>query len=136
MNWQPPKTPYLTVDCIIRYKQGIVLIQRRHPPEGWALPGGFVEIGETVEDAVRREVCEETGLELENLAQFRVYSDPDRDPRFHTVSVLFTADGKGVLRGGSDAKVAKVFKLNELPEEICFDHSEIIEDYATCSAGL
>lgn len=129
MNWQPPKTPYLTVDCIIRYKQGIVLIQRRHPPEGWALPGGFCEIGETVEDAVRREIREETGLELENLAQFRVYSDPARDPRFHTVSVLFTADGKGVLRGGSDAKVAKVFKLDALPKEIPFDHRTIIEDY-------
>jgi len=136
MTWKPPKTPYLTVDCIIRYKQGIVLIQRRHPPEGWALPGGFCEIGETVEDAVRRETREETGLELENLKQFRVYSDPDRDPRFHTVSVVFLADGKGVLRGGSDAKVARVFKLDELPEEICFDHREIIEDYATCSAGL
>lgn len=129
MNWQPPKTPYLTVDCIIRYKQGIVLIQRRHPPEGWALPGGFCEIGETVEDAVRREVREETGLELEGLKQFRVYSDPARDLRFHTVSVVFTADGKGVLRGGSDAKKAKVFQLDALPDEICFDHREIIEDY-------
>lgn len=113
-----------------------MLIERRYPPSGWALPGGFVEIGETVEHAVRREMKEETGLELANLAQFRVYSDPKRDPRFHTVSVVFTADGKGMLRGGSDAKVAKVFQLDALPEEICFDHREIIEDYATCSAGL
>jgi len=129
MTWTPPKTPYLTVDCIIRYKQGIVLIQRRHPPAGWALPGGFCEIGETVEDAVRREVREETGLELEGLKQFRVYSDPDRDPRFHTVSVVFAADGKGELKGGDDAKKAKVFKLDELPKEIPFDHRKIIEDY-------
>ncbi|MCK4231696.1 NUDIX hydrolase [candidate division WOR-3 bacterium] len=129
MTWLPPKTPYLTVDCIIRYKGGIVLIERRHPPEGWALPGGFVEIGETVENAVQREMKEETGLDLNNLEQFRVYSDPKRDPRFHTVSVVFTADGKGVLLGGSDAKVAKVFKLDELPKEIPFDHRKIIEDY-------
>jgi len=106
-----------------------VLIQRKYPPAGWALPGGFVEIGETVEQAVKREMREETGLELENLKQFHVYSDPKRDPRFHTVSVVFTADGKGVLRGGSDAKKAKVFKLDALPEEIPFDHRTIIEDY-------
>ena len=106
-----------------------MLVERRYPPAGWALPGGFVEIGETVEQAVRREMKEETGLELEGLKQFRVYSDPKRDPRVHTVSVVFTADGIGVLQGGSDAKVAKVFKLDELPEEICFDHREIIEDY-------
>ena len=129
MTWSPPKTPYLTVDCIIRYKGGIVLVERRYPPQGWALPGGFVGIGETVEHAVQREVREETGLELENLKQFRVYSDPARDPRYHTVSVVFTADGKGVLRGSSDAKVAKVFQLDALPKEIPFDHRTIIEDY-------
>jgi ADP-ribose pyrophosphatase YjhB (NUDIX family) len=131
MTWTPPKTPYLTVDCIIRYQGGIILIERRYPPKGWALPGGFVEIGETVEQAVRREMKEETNLELANLKLFGVYSDPARDPRFHTVSVVYTADGKGVLQGGSDAKVAKVFKLNELPEEIPFDHRGIIGDYVT-----
>jgi 8-oxo-dGTP diphosphatase len=78
---------------------------------------------------VRREVREETGLELENLKQFRVYSDPARDPRFHTVSVVFTADGKGVLRGGSDARIARVFQLDDLPETIPFDHRKIIQDY-------
>jgi len=128
MTW-PPKTPYLTVDCIIRYKGGIVLVERRHPPLGWALPGGFVEVGETVEQAVRREMREETGLDLKNLKQFRVYSDPARDPRFHTVSVVFTADGAGELKGGDDAKLAKVFRLDALPEEIPFDHRRIITDY-------
>jgi 8-oxo-dGTP diphosphatase len=136
MTWQPPKTPYLTVDCIIRHEGGIVLVQRRYPPAGWALPGGFCEVGETVEQAVRREAKEETGLELKNLKQFRVYSDPARDPRVHTVSVVFTADGIGVLRGGSDAKKARVFKLDELPEEIPFDHREIITDYISRSAEL
>lgn len=106
-----------------------MLVERRYPPAGWALPGGFVEIGETVEQAVKREMKEETGLDLDNLAQFRVYSDPKRDPRFHTASVVFTADGVGELKGGSDAKVARVFKLDELPEEIPFDHRKIIEDY-------
>ncbi len=106
-----------------------MLIERKYPPEGWALPGGFVEVGETVEHAVQREMKEETGLDLNNLEQFRVYSDPKRDPRVHTVSVVFTADGKGVLRGGSDARIARVFKLDELPKEIPFDHRKIIEDY-------
>jgi 8-oxo-dGTP diphosphatase len=131
MTWQPPKTPYLTVDCIIKYQEGVVLVERRYPPKGWALPGGFVDYDETVEYAVRREMFEETGLRLVNLKQFHVYSDPKRDPRLHTVSVVFTADGDGMLRGGSDAKVAKVFKLDELPEEITFDHREIIEDYVS-----
>jgi 8-oxo-dGTP diphosphatase len=129
MTWTPPKTPHLTVDCIIRYEEGIILIERRYPPKGWALPGGFCEVGETVEQAVRREMKEETGLELENLKQFHVYSDPGRDPRLHTASVVFTADGKGELLGGSDAKVAKVFKLDALPEVIPFDHREIVQDY-------
>lgn len=112
------------------------MVERKYPPKGWALPGGTVEIGETVEQAVRREMKEETNLELENLKQFHVYSDPARDPRCHTVSLVFTADGKGELKGGSDAKVAKVFKLEELPEEIPFDHRKIITDYISRSAEL
>lgn len=104
-------------------------MERKYPPPGWAIPGGLVEIGETVEHAVRREMKEETNLELENLELFGVYSDPSRDPRFHVVSIVYTADGVGDLRGGDDAKVAKVFKLDELPEKICFDHREIIADY-------
>ncbi len=126
----------VATDCIIRYEGGIVLVERRYPPKGWALPGGFVEIGETVEQAVRREMKEETNLELANLKLFGVYSDPARDPRFHTVSVVFTADGVGELKGGDDAKVAKVFKLDGLPEDIPFDHPKIITDYISSSASL
>lgn len=129
MSWEP-KSPLVATDCIIRYEEGIVLVERKYPPQGWALPGGLVEIGETVEQAVRREMKEETNLELENLKLFGVYSDPARDPRFHVVSIVFTADGVGELKEGDDAKHARVFKLDALPEEICFDHRIILGDYS------
>jgi 8-oxo-dGTP diphosphatase len=87
--------PKLAVDCIILIDGRVLLIHRRNPPHGWALPGGFVEYGESVEEAVRREMKEETGLDLQNLRQFRVYSDPTRDQRGHVVSVVFTARGAG-----------------------------------------
>lgn len=106
-----------------------MLVERKYPPPGWAIPGGMVEIGETVEQAVRREMKEETNLELENLELFGVYSDPSRDPRFHVVSIVYTADGVGELREGDDAKIARVFKLDALPEEMPFDHPIIIADY-------
>jgi len=121
--------PPLTVDIIIEIGGKIVLIERKYPPLGWALPGGFVEKGESVEDAARREALEETGLVLENLRQFHVYSDPGRDPRFHTVTVVFTAHGTGTPQASSDAKILGVFKIDELPENIAFDHRRIIEDY-------
>lgn len=126
--------PLLTVDCIIRNEAGeVLLIERRFPPLGWALPGGFVDRGETVEAAVRREVMEETALELEpdSLAQFHVYSDPDRDDRHHVVSVIFTARGRGTPRAGDDAGKARYFPLNRLPETIAFDHLEILARYAS-----
>ncbi|RKX71486.1 NUDIX hydrolase [candidate division WOR-3 bacterium] len=123
------RNPIPTVDAIIRYGDGIVLIRRKNPPYGWALPGGFVNYGETVEDAVIREAKEETGLDLIDLRQFRVYSDPDRDPRHHTISVVFIAKGKGELRGGDDAREARIFRLDQLPSDIAFDHRKIIEDY-------
>ncbi len=128
--------PFPTADCIIRRpaedgRQGIVLIWRRNPPVGWAIPGGFVDYGESVEDAVRREMKEETNLELEELELFGVYSDPDRDPRFHTISTVFMARGVGELDPGDDAARARVFPLDKLPaeEEIVFDHNRIISDY-------
>lgn len=129
MNKKISQGPFITVDGIIQYQKGIVMIERSNPPLGWALPGGFVDYGENVEDAVLREVKEETNLDFVNFKQFKVYSKADRDPRFHTVSVVFTGEGKGELRADSDAKSAKVYELNRLPKEIAFDHRRIIEEY-------
>ena len=121
--------PFVTADCIIDYEGGVVMIERSNPPFGWAMPGGFVDYGESVEDAVIREMKEETNLDLEDLKQFHTYSEPSRDPRFHTVTVVFTAKGKRTLKADSDAKDAKVFKLDQLPENIAFDHRKVLEDY-------
>ncbi|KPU62599.1 NUDIX hydrolase [Thermococcus sp. EP1] len=121
----------LTVDLVILYKDGIVLIQRRNEPykDHWALPGGFVEYGERVEDAAIREAKEETGLDVELIKLIGVYSDPNRDPRGHTVTTAFLAKGKGILKGGDDAKEAKVFGISELKDlKLAFDHREIIND--------
>ncbi len=123
------KTPYLTIDIIIRYKEGIVLIERKNYPNGWALPGGFVDIGESLEQAAVREAKEETSLDVTLIEQFYAYSRPDRDPRFHTVSVVFIGDGSGELKGKDDARKAKVFTPDNLSEPIVFDHREIIDDY-------
>jgi 8-oxo-dGTP diphosphatase len=120
----------------VQYKNGIVLIERSNPPLGLALPGGFVDYGEKVEDAVIREVKEETSLDFINIKQFKVYSDRFRDPRFHTVSVVFTGKGRGKLKAASDAKKALVFEiikgkgqLVKLPDNIAFDHKKIIKDF-------
>jgi 8-oxo-dGTP diphosphatase len=122
--------PRLAADCIILVDGKVLLIRRKNPPFGWALPGGFVEYGETVEDAVRREMLEETGLELVNLAQFRVYSDPKRDPRGHCVSVVFIADGRGEPKAGDDAAEFRLVSLDAVPEsELVFDHAQILADY-------
>ncbi len=122
--------PGLAVDCIILVEGRVLLIHRRNAPHGWALPGGFVEYGETVEDAVRREMTEETGLELQDLRQFRVYSDPARDPRGHVVSVVFTARGVGQPEAGDDADRYRLVDLNAVPEsELVFDHAQILRDF-------
>ena len=129
MNKKISEGPFLTVDGIIKYQGGIVLIKRSNPPMGWAIPGGFVDYGESVEDAVVREVKEETGLDFIDYKQFKVYSDPKRDPRFHTVSVAFIGEGRGTLKADSDAQDAKVFKPDSLPEKIAFDHRKVLKDY-------
>lgn len=122
--------PFITVDAIIEVEEGIVIIKRSNPPFGWALPGGFVDYGESLETAVQREAKEETGLELIDLKQFYVYSESGRDPRFHTISTVFTAKGKGKARAGDDAAGLKIIKLNEAEQlDFAFDHKQIIRDY-------
>lgn len=123
------RNPVPTVDIIIRLGDSIVLIERRNPPYGWALPGGFVDYGESLEQAAVREAREETGLELVELKQFGAYSDPARDARRHTISVVFTARGRGILTAGDDAAAARLFPLDALPAPLCFDHDRILADY-------
>ncbi len=128
------RNPFPTVDIIIRQGEKIVLIERKNDPKGWALPGGFVDYGESLEQAAQREALEETGLVLTDLRQFRAYSEPDRDPRRHNISLVFTAGGSGELRGGDDAATARLFALDDLPE-LCFDHARILADYRASLAG-
>jgi 8-oxo-dGTP diphosphatase len=132
-----PVTPLLTVDAVIIYKRKILLVRRKNSPfkDIFALPGGFVEIGETVEKAAIREAKEETGLDIEIIKLIGVYSDPKRDPRGHTVSVCYLAKGSGNLKAGSDAKETGLFGLNEIPE-LAFDHNKIIEDAKSDINGI
>lgn len=125
-----PRTPLLTVDIIIELEQkGIVLIERKNPPHGWALPGGFVDYGESLERAAVREAKEETSLDVRLAEQFYTYSDPGRDPRHHTVSTVFIAAATGSPRGADDARRAEIFTEGNLPSPIVFDHAGILHDY-------
>ncbi|MDP2830642.1 MAG: NUDIX hydrolase [Candidatus Omnitrophota bacterium] len=120
----------MTVDAIIELPEGIVIIKRSNPPFGWALPGGFVDYGESVEDAVIREAKEETNLDLTQVQQFHTYSDPQRDPRFHTIGMVFIAKAKGIPKAGDDAADLRVVKLREIKKmDFAFDHKKIIEDF-------
>jgi len=124
------RNPVPTVDIIIEYEdQGLVLIERGKPPWGWALPGGFVDYGESLEDAARREAREETGLEVELLGQFHTYSDPQRDPRQHNITTVYVAKGRGEARAADDARALAVFAPEDLPEVLAFDHARILADY-------
>lgn len=130
------RNPIPTVDIIIEIEGGgIVLIERANPPAGWALPGGFVDYGESLEAAAKREAREETGLDVTGLCQFRAYSDPDRDPRRHTITNVFLAQALGLPVGRDDAKRAGVFTEQTLPEPLAFDHARIIGDYFASRAG-
>jgi 8-oxo-dGTP diphosphatase len=124
------RNPLLTVDIIIEMPDGgVVLIERKNPPYGWALPGGFVDYGESLEAAALREAREETGLQLVGLRQFRAYGDPDRDPRHHTVTVVFAARAHGQPVAADDAKKLGVFQPDHLPTPTAFDHAKILADY-------
>jgi ADP-ribose pyrophosphatase YjhB (NUDIX family) len=115
---------------IIEINKGIVVVKRSNPPYGWALPGGFVDYGESLEKAVAREAKEETGLAIKGLKQFHTYSDPKRDPRFHTVGTVFIAKAKGRPKAGDDAAGIKVINLKEIASlEFAFDHKSILKDY-------
>lgn len=122
------KNPVPTVDIIIEIEDKIVLIERKNPPYGWALPGGFVDYGESFETAALREAKEETCLEVTGLQQFHTYSNPDRDARLHTASTVFIAKATGTPKGADDAAQAKLFDQKNLPE-LAFDHGKILDDY-------
>ena len=127
---QEKMNPLSTVDIIIEIAgRGIVLIERKNPPRGWALPGGFVDYGESLEHAAVREAKEETSLDVKLVEQFYSYSDPRRDPRRHTISTVFIATAEGTPRGEDDAKTAEIFREENLPDSIVFDHPQILTDY-------
>jgi ADP-ribose pyrophosphatase YjhB (NUDIX family) len=129
MARQERKNPFPTVDILIEIGGGIVLIERKNPPHGWAIPGGFVDYGESLEQAAVREAKEETSLDVTLVEQFHTYSDPKRDPRHHTVSTVFIATAEGTPRGEDDAKAARIFREDDLPAPIVFDHAQILRDY-------
>ena len=123
------RNPIPTVDLIIEISNEIALIERRNPPYGWALPGGYIDYGESVEAAAIREAREETFLEIDLIGQFHTYSDPKRDLRQHNISVVLIARASGVPQAGSDAKKAQVFSQGNFPQSLVFDHDQILDDF-------
>jgi 8-oxo-dGTP diphosphatase len=134
-----PVTPLLAADAIIelvdRPGRPIVLIERLNTPYGWAIPGGFVDVGERVETAAVREAREETGLEVRLRALLGIYSDPARDPRGHTVTAVYVAEARGEPRALDDARALRVFGLDGLPSELAFDHAVVLADYLAFRVG-
>jgi len=127
------RNPIPTTDIIIRIGDGIVMVKRKNPPDGWALPGGFIDYGETAESAAVREALEETSLSITNVQLFGVYSDPERDPRHHTLTVVFAARADGRPVASDDASDVGVFSQDHLPSPIAFDHAKILDDYFAAS---
>jgi ADP-ribose pyrophosphatase YjhB (NUDIX family) len=124
------QNPVPTVDIIIEVEpKAVILIKRRNPPYGWAIPGGFVDYGESLEEAALREAKEETNLDVELVRQFHTYSDPNRDPRHHTISTVYIAKGKGTPQAHDDALELRAFTEQDLPDDIAFDHRSILRDY-------
>lgn len=122
--------PLSTVDIIIELKdRGIVLIKRKNYPLGWAIPGGFVDYGESLEDAAVREAKEETGLDVTLIRQLHTYSRPDRDPRHHAITTVYIARATGIPAAADDATEIGIFSRDHLPSPLVFDHGEILADY-------
>jgi len=124
------RNPFPTVDIIIEINDGIILIERKNLPFGWALPGGFVDYGESLEDAAIREAREETSLEVQELRLLGCYSDPGRDSRIHTISAVYIGTGVGIPCAADDAINLAGFRLDSLPKQLCFDHARVLKDYA------
>lgn len=128
-----PVTPLLAADAIIelvdRPDRPVVLIERLNPPYGWAIPGGFVDVGERMEAAAIREAAEETGLAVTLRALLGIYSDPARDPRGHTVTAVYVAEARGEPRAMDDARALQVFSPDSLPPVLAFDHALVLADY-------
>lgn len=129
------RNPFPTVDIIIEIDKGFVLIKRKNPPFGWALPGGFVDYGESLEAAAIREAKEETSLDIRLMEQFHTYSAPDRDPRHHTLTTVYIAVAQGIPKAADDAKDIGIFHEENLPQQMAFDHDRLIEDYLRYRKG-
>ncbi|MEO1672486.1 MAG: NUDIX hydrolase [Cyanobacteria bacterium J06631_2] len=130
MNYRnPAPTVDIIIELIDRPQRPIVLIERKNEPFGWAIPGGFVDYGESIETAATREAEEEVSLKVDLIEQFYVYSDPDRDARQHTLAIVFIATAKGEPIAADDAKSLEIFHQWNLPQNLCFDHDRIMQDY-------
>ncbi len=128
-----PVTPPVAADAIIELidqpGRPIVLIERKNPPFGWAIPGGFVDVGETVEAAAIREAREEVSLDVELVVLLGIYSHPQRDPRGHTITAVYVARAYGTPRAADDAKHVEIFTLDAIPADLAFDHAQVLRDY-------